>query len=182
MESALGELRGKAGLNFLEIGSCEGQSTLWFITEILTHPTSSITCIDPHTEQGDWYNNPNNEHRLQTEKTTYELFKSNILDKHEDKVVYYRAKSYDILPSLTDKFDVIYVDGNHTFPSVYWDGRYSISLLKTGGIIMFDDYWENDNNEMYRAVCELKKEGTITNATVHNNEAVLIMSLSSSAE
>ena len=42
----LGELRGKADLRALEIGSYEGRSAIWFLGEILTHPSSRITCVD----------------------------------------------------------------------------------------------------------------------------------------
>src|SRR5690242_1519030 len=42
----LGKLKGKADLQFLEIGSFEGRSTRWLLDNILTHPVSHIYCID----------------------------------------------------------------------------------------------------------------------------------------
>ena len=62
MAKCLKHLENAPNLNFLEIGSCEGQSTLWFIKKILTHESSKITCIDPHLEN-DWYNRPDNQNR-----------------------------------------------------------------------------------------------------------------------
>jgi hypothetical protein len=42
----LQELRGRADIHALEIGSFEGRSALWFLENILTHPAASITCVD----------------------------------------------------------------------------------------------------------------------------------------
>lgn len=43
----LGDLKGKQDTHLLEIGSYEGRSAVWFLENILTHPSSTITCIDP---------------------------------------------------------------------------------------------------------------------------------------
>ena len=176
MEEHLLRFKGKRNLKFLEIGSCEGQSTLWFLTEILTDPTSKITCIDPHRDE-DWYNNPNNKTRIKTEnqKTTYETFKSNILDKYGDKVVYHKDRSANILPDLKSKFDVIYIDGNHEFYHVYMDGKLSMNLLKKTGFIMFDDYSEKKNSAVFKAIELLKQDNIITNQQVLHNKDVLVL-------
>jgi hypothetical protein len=34
-------------VNFLELGSYEGRSTVWMLESLLTHPQSHITCVDP---------------------------------------------------------------------------------------------------------------------------------------
>jgi hypothetical protein len=41
----LGALKGKPNIRALEVGSFEGRSALWFLENILTDPTSSITCV-----------------------------------------------------------------------------------------------------------------------------------------
>lgn len=172
MEEHLLYLKGKRNLKFLEIGSCEGQSTLWFLTQILTDPTSSITCIDPHRDNG-WYNDPENKIRIKTEnqKTTYEAFKSNILDKYSDRVEYHKDRSSDVLPYLKSKFDLIYIDGIHDFYHTYMDGKFSINLLKKGRYIIFDDY----SNDVVEAVELLKKDNIITNQEVLHDKDILIL-------
>ncbi len=35
-------------INAIEIGVFEGRSSTWFLSHILTHPTSTIVCIDPY--------------------------------------------------------------------------------------------------------------------------------------
>ena len=177
MEKHLSFLAGRPNLNFLEIGSCEGQSALWFIKTILTHPTSKITCIDPHDENpNNWYHSSKNSHRLRTTKTTYELFRSNILDKYEEKVTYHRSRSWEVLPTIKSKFDLIYVDGAHDFSNIYIDGKFSMSLLKEDGIIMFDDHWEIEECETFQAINALRKDKIITNEKILNSKAVLILS------
>ena len=42
----LEEYRGRPGIQMLEIGSYEGRSAVWFLENILTHPTAGIVCID----------------------------------------------------------------------------------------------------------------------------------------
>src|SRR5262249_31505110 len=40
----------------------------------------------------------------------------------------------------TGYFDLIYVDGSHQCPDVLFDAVVSFKLLRTGGIMLFDDY------------------------------------------
>ena len=177
MEKYLSFLAGRPNLNFLEIGSCEGQSTLWFLKTILTHPTSKITCIDPHVEDpNNWYHELTNPQRLRTTKTTYEVFKSNILNKYGEKVTHCRDKSWKVLSTLESKFDLIYVDGSHNFPDIYIDGKFSMPLLKEDGIIMFDDYWEMEDCQVFQAVNSLRKDKIITNEKILNSKGILILS------
>src|ERR1700710_2270733 len=42
----LEEYRGRPGVRMLEIGSYEGRSAVWFLENVLTHPTAGIVCID----------------------------------------------------------------------------------------------------------------------------------------
>ena len=174
MTKCLKHLENAPNLNFLEIGSCEGQSTLWFIKKILTHESSKITCIDPHFEN-DWYNKSDNEYREKTDKTTFEIFKKNILEKYSEKITYFRKKSWEVLPFLKDKFDVIYVDGCHDFANVYVDTRLSSDLLKKDGIVMFDDYCPKQSCDVYNAVSQLRREGYYNNKVELNSNNVLIL-------
>src|SRR5437868_2121003 len=42
----LSHLKGKANIKVLELGSYEGKSSLWLLSNILTHPSSHIWCCD----------------------------------------------------------------------------------------------------------------------------------------
>ncbi len=119
--------KGKENVTLLEIGSFEGRSCIWFLENILTHPTSSITCVDVFS--GNW---------------EY-LFDHNIrISGLRDKVKKMKGTSGSVLPNLReDSFDIIYVDGSHEAANVLMDAVAGWLLLKPGGIMIFDDYeWE----------------------------------------
>ena len=124
----LGKFAGQAGVKMLEIGSYEGRSAVWFLENILTHPTSRLVCVDV-------FYDPRRELR----------FDHNIkLSGAAAKVDKRRGKSETILHRLEKTlFDLIYVDGCHEAPAVMLDAMLSWELLKPGGILIFDDYeWE----------------------------------------
>jgi len=119
---------GLPGLRMLEIGSYEGRSAVWFLENILTHPTSRLVCIDPFFD-------PTREIR----------FDHNInLCQAQGRVEKRHAGSETVLHRLEkSSFDLIYVDGAHEAPAVLFDAMLSWDLLKPGGLLVFDDYqWQ----------------------------------------
>ena len=48
----VGAFRGKPDVHFLEVGTFEGRTALWFLDNILTHPSSSMTCVDFFEDTG----------------------------------------------------------------------------------------------------------------------------------
>lgn len=50
------------------------------------------------------------------------------------------GKSEDIVPMLTDKFDWIYLDGDHGYKAVREDIKNCLPLLTKGGVLVLDDY------------------------------------------
>ena len=121
----------------LEIGGFEGRSTRWFIQNFLKEG-GELHCID--TWDGSL------EHDMWGMDLTnlYDLFTHNLSDYIDDKrCIVHRGMSQDVLPKLLSEghqFDFIYVDGSHLASDVIIDGVLSYLLLKTGGILAFDDY------------------------------------------
>jgi predicted O-methyltransferase YrrM len=138
-------LRGKENLKFLEIGSYEGRSTVWFLENILTHETSKITCIDLFTGEVE----DNDFSKFEgLNSNYYQDFLENI-EQHKEKVSIMRGYSYKELRKINEyeTFDFIYIDGAHTSFELICDAVLSEPLLKVGGIIVFDDYlWRNQND------------------------------------
>lgn len=137
----------KKQINFLEIGSFEGESTVWFIENVLTNENSKITCIDPWTK----YNQDNDSFNSYNKETTEwdfsnhkKTFLYNIKETgFEHKVSVIEGLSHEQLPILINNgeiYDVIYIDGNHTSAFVLTDAIMSWFLLKKGGMMIFDDY------------------------------------------
>lgn len=61
------------------------------------------------------------------------------LEPYKDRATIIRGSSFDILPTLKDKFDIIYVDGDHSYEGAKKDLELSLQLLKEGGKIIVDD-------------------------------------------
>lgn len=129
-ESVLSPLAGKPNLHFLEIGSYEGRSACWFLDHILTHPSSCLTCIEPFS----W-------------GSFRTLFNENIRRAgREDSVRVIAERSNPALLALhAERFDCIYIDGDHGAPAVLFDVVVAFSLLQEGGIMIMDDYLLRDS-------------------------------------
>lgn len=126
----LHRMRDQPGLHFLEIGSYQGRSAVWFLQNILTDPTSTLDCIDLFTGLG---LEPRFDHNVK-------------LSGSAEQVTKHKGRSEDILPKLPKAhFDAIYVDGSHRAANVLMDAMLAWHLLKPGGIMFFDDYlWQLD--------------------------------------
>ena len=124
-ENHLKELKGKPDIHALEIGSYEGLSAIWQLNNILTHPTATITCID-----------------IFEDEVIEDRFDRNIeATEVTHKVRKLKGSSEIMLRNLIlEKYDYVYIDGNHLAKWVLSDAVLSWDLIKPGGLIIFDDY------------------------------------------
>jgi hypothetical protein len=137
----------------LEIGCFEGLTSNFIVKNILSEK-GQLICVDPLTDQ--YLNIDLREIDIKLNqsdwlyfKNQYERFIENTKDSIElNKIKLYRNISTDIFPELIkeyeNKFDLIYVDGDHRATYVYLDAINSFKLCKSGGIIIFDDYTYGD--------------------------------------
>ena len=126
----LDQFANKTDLHFLEIGTHEGRSALWLLENVLTHPTSRLTCIDPWNDIKNYYG-INVFTRFSNNVKNY-VDKINIVKDYSSNAL----RKYDAVPI----FDFIYVDGCHTAPCTIEDMVLSFPLLKPGGLMIIDDY------------------------------------------
>ena len=126
--------------SFLEIGVFQGYTAEWILQNILKHPESRYIGIDP------WERFKVFKKRFDTEeKWKLEMLDriDNLRERFKDKAEFIKGFSQEILYQdriRKMKFDIIYVDGNHTAQAVMNDYVLSWPLLKIGGIMIFDDY------------------------------------------
>lgn len=126
------EFQGKPNVNYMEIGTWEGRSLLWVLDNILTHPTSRLTAIDPLIDDPGW---PDSKDIKGT------LFSNIRLSGQEDRVNVIVGFSQTELRKLPlESYDIIYVDGSHTASDTLEDLVLSFRLLKPGGLLIMDDY------------------------------------------
>jgi len=161
-------LQTKDEIHILEIGSFEGKSTVWFIDNLLDNPKSSITCIDPwmsynikHDSMNSYSENLNNNVQFANVLDGYiftdehQTFLHNIEETTRfSQVNIIKGFSNLELPKLiteSKKYDIIFVDGNHTAPYVLLDAVMSWELLNVNGYMIFDDYlWHLELPETLR--------------------------------
>ena len=119
---------------YLEIGTFEGQSAEWMLSNVLLHPHSHAYLVDP------WIGTRKIKPPQMEEK--YQLALSNLKPHIEaGRVTIYRETSQERLPKFPDSlFDVIMVDGDHTYEGVKFDAEVGWTKLRPGGLMVFDDY------------------------------------------
>jgi predicted O-methyltransferase YrrM len=131
-EKDLQEFKGKPNVHALEIGCFEGQSACWFLDNILTDPTSRLICVDPFAV-------PMATILL---KFFEARFDQNVAASGAaDRVTKLIGQSQVVVRTLQhSQFDFIYVDGSHKVGDVLQDAVLAWTVLRPGGIVMFDDY------------------------------------------
>ena len=131
-EKDLDHLRGKPAVRGLEIGCFEGQSACWFLDNILTDPTSRLTCVDPFAIPMDSV----------LLRYFERYFDHNIAASGAgERVTKLIGSSQVVLRTLPPAhFDFVYVDGSHRVGDVLQDAALAWPLLRAGGTAIFDDY------------------------------------------
>ncbi len=111
---------------FLEIGSYEGRSTCWLLSNLAID--GKMVSIDPFP------NMPEVEDR----------FWNNVREvMGKRQLIQCKTTSYLALSQLIQQeqeFDFIYIDGVHSPLGVLTDACMAWGLLRSGGVMLFDDY------------------------------------------
>ena len=122
-------------IHYLEIGTFYGANLLSVANSYAIHSDSKLTCIDPWQDYNEYP-----EYKGQ-QNTIYETFLTNITESGKENITVRRGYSHEVIPTLPDNsFDIIYIDGNHEPDYVLEDAVLSFRKLKTGGVMIFDDY------------------------------------------
>lgn len=126
--------------NGLEIGSFEGASAVWLMDH---RPKLTLACVDIF---GPAFDDVTGEYEQRFERNVAEYGK---------RIIKLKGKSTDVLPKLVQakRFDFIYIDGDHSYEGAKADAELAYPLLKKGGVMIFDDY-DNEEFGVRRAVDE----------------------------
>ncbi len=153
--------------NILEIGSWAANSTIIWADAIkkFNDNNGSVTCIDPwnpYFEIGVNVASSTSSRRMRRaleKEKILNLFLYNIsASNHNDIVRLYKASSNDALPTFRDKlFNLIFIDGDHSYSQVIKDLRNCERLLCDGGVLCGDDL-ELQKHEIDIKSAEMKKE------------------------
>lgn len=125
------KLHEKQSIKALEIGSFEGASSVFLVSEF---KNVHLTCVD--TWQGSEENIGREGLELIEQK-----FDEN-LSQYTSQIEKFKGTSFSFFESISSKpqYDFIYIDGSHHVDDVMVDAVRGFKLLKVGGIMIFDDY------------------------------------------
>ncbi len=129
VDKHLAHLKDKSELRFLEIGTFEGKSAVHFLDNYQCRLVTIDPCVD-YPIAGCPNINPEIEDRIK-----------NNLAEYGERVWFikdYAHQAFQYLP--VNYFDFVFIDGDHRAVSVYHDAVNSLDALKSGGLIIFDDY------------------------------------------
>ena len=144
-EALLKPLAGRSDLNFLQLGVFTGDASLWLLENILTSESSTLTDVDT------WEGSDEPDHKPMDFDDVWKTYLQKITSHLN--VYFLRKTTTDYLVNvLADPpykmFDFIYIDADHTTVGVLLDAELSWPLLKSGGIMAFDDYtWGHESGD-----------------------------------
>jgi predicted O-methyltransferase YrrM len=143
-EEFLTPLAGKDDLKFLQLGVFTGDASMWMATNVLSD-VHKHRLYDIDT----WQGSDEEVHKAMDFEGVFQTYLDRV--KPTGLITPYRMTTTEYLTSTAakyNKFDFIYVDADHTTVGVLLDGELSWPLLKSGGIMAFDDYtWGHDSGD-----------------------------------
>lgn len=120
----------------LEIGSYEGRATTWMGEHL---PVKHLVCVDT------WRGGA--EHDPKEMIGVFQRFSQNIeilkkVRPVEVSILVGNSSSMlaDMIATGEPKFDFVYIDGSHRADDVLTDAVMAFQLVRSGGIMAFDDY------------------------------------------
>tara|TARA_B100000768_G_scaffold163465_1_gene164762 strand:- start:9648 stop:10493 length:846 start_codon:yes stop_codon:yes gene_type:complete len=134
--------------DILEIGSWFGASTLSWAqgVSLYSGENSSITCIDAWEPFFDMDIHSESDYAREMEELlesdfAYNIFLHNMRTLQGKMITqHFRGQSENILPHIKEsKYDVVFIDADHTYEPVQKDINSSMRLVKEGGVICGDD-------------------------------------------
>lgn len=143
----LSRFENQPNCKFLELGTAQGRATVWLLENILTDSTSVIDTVDIS------HITPITQNRMKGRLGGDEFDLNNLLNLEpyisNGKCKFHLQKTSDFFKKLIDTnmlftYDFVYVDASHEPDDVIRDAIGSFDALKTGGLLLFDDYgWKN---------------------------------------
>jgi hypothetical protein len=138
------------GGHILEIGTLGGD----YAEPLLAAEPASLDLLDTF-ESKDWEG-----FKRFNEQTHYEYIKNKFKDNPEVSLL--RGYTDNVLPSITKRYDYIYIDADHNYAQVKRDLSNAVNLIADHGIIGFNDYIYDDKYYnvygVIQTVCEFLNE------------------------
>jgi len=139
--------RARQPIHILEVGSMTGESAIVWHQALRDHNDGlgRIVCIDPWTayegKAGVGQQLDNDQNRQLASGEAFAEFQRNIAEAGAaDSIEIRRGFSDDVLPTLAPgSFDIVYIDGDHSYAQVRKDLAHAEPLVRDGGLLCGDD-------------------------------------------
>jgi len=132
----------------VEIGVYEGASSVFWSDFYMSHPESRLLSIDPFTGSSEHHEKPEEYPELERIELTA---RGNIAKSdNAAKIEILKGCSWDVFPEVNRRFgaepwiDLLYIDGAHDPTSVARDTALYVPMVRSGGVVIFDDYGHPD--------------------------------------
>lgn len=134
----------------LEIGCYEGKATTWLCDNVLSGDDIEYHVIDTFEGSLNESGMRPIENWLSNDISYIENnFKHNISYHNNINFKILKGFSQLILPTLPleETYDFVYIDASHRADDTFVDAYYANKMLKSGGILIFDDFgWKDPKN------------------------------------
>lgn len=158
--------------DILEIGCYEGLSSVFFADNLLDHPESSLTCVDPFMTL------ENNDHKNLLINSEEENFDFNINNCNNTNKISIKKITSDKFFETNEKyFNFIYIDGSHEPDFIIRDMRNSFKYLIKDGIMWMDDYLGADGVKIKNVMDLFLKENESKYVIIHKGYQLAIKKL-----
>ena len=128
----------------LEIGSFEGQSSVFFSDHFLFNEKSLLICVDPFFDSG----TVDGITTLYVNQNVKKRFLDNISKSNNSNKIQHHCITSDIFfKNNTKTFNFIYIDGCHNPEYVKRDINNAFNVLEKNGILWMDDYLYGNRKE-----------------------------------
>tara|TARA_B100000787_G_scaffold150053_1_gene122344 strand:- start:1038 stop:1823 length:786 start_codon:yes stop_codon:yes gene_type:complete len=132
----------KVSKNIFEFGTCSGKTT--FLMGLNSPKDAKIITLTLNSEQTNDLIKKTNDTQIPLrniyKESIYEKFLfSNTNVENKIQVMFKNSMNFEI-EKYRNKFDLIFIDGGHTYSVVKNDSEKSFEMLKSKGIILWHDY------------------------------------------
>jgi predicted O-methyltransferase YrrM len=126
---------GGEDIRALQIGAYTGDASVWMYNNLLKDTDSVLVDVDT------WEGSDEVAHHALDWGTVESVYDAKILvARNEKKIIKVKLTSDHFFKNNKEKFDFIYIDGDHTAYGVLKDAVNAYECLKPWGILAFDDY------------------------------------------
>jgi predicted O-methyltransferase YrrM len=116
----------------LEIGCDIGETSEFLLLQL---PNLTLHAVDPYTDYVDWNGN-----MLNQRESMFNVVKQRFSSYGERFVLHRKTSDEAVNDFINDQFDLIFIDGIHTYEQVLLDCENYYSKLKEGGIFSGHDF------------------------------------------